>query len=782
MHFFDSRERVLKTASKVALTLTGSLLALAAAVPAMAQAGDGAPAAEGSSADIIVTAQFREQNLQDTPIAITAVTAESIAAKSQSSIVEVAGAAPNVTLTPAGAGFGNSATASIRGVGQTDFNFALEPGVGMYLDDVYYGVLFGANFDVADVERVEVLRGPQGTLAGKNSIGGAIKLFSQKPGPDTDAYVEATYGRFNRVDVKAATNITLLDDKLYARISGMTKNRGGYFKEYDFGCVTGGTATGNQRLTEDCVIGKEGGQEVYAVRGQLRWLATDTIENNLAVDFAKDSSPVQATKLISAGPWAQGDYITGPESYSNFATFTGHPGTADAFTIPRTNSVESWGISNNLDIKLTDNLALKSITAFRRAEGEFSADLDVSPDDVQTIFNAVSHRQFSQELRLSGEIGDLVEWTIGGYYYDARQTIAGRKDIPGGILPGGGGLFLEFLDDDVIKSDNKSGFAHVVVHPTAAMSIIGGLRYSKETKSYTFSRRSADGSPHPLLGALDGFTGDYSGDRWDYRLGLQYEWSPTFMTYVQTSTGFKGGGVNPRPFFAEQVQPFNPETLTAYEVGFKSRLLDRAVTLNGALFYNRYKDIQMTALSCDQFSPFPGAPCALPVNAGNATVKGAELETTIIPVDGLTIDGAVSYLDFDYTFISTDAGIPGVLGVQDGMVTPYTPEWKASAGIQYEIPAPGGTITPRLDWNYQSKAYTNFVNEPDNVIKWGSRFNAKLTYRNEDNDWEVALAVTNLTNKFYYLNKFDTSSPPFFVVTGQPARPREWSVSVKKAF
>jgi iron complex outermembrane recepter protein len=750
---------------RTALALSASLGTLMVAAPAFAQ---GAAEEDTANHEIVVTAQFREQKLQDVPIAITAIDAATLQARSQTSIVEVAGHAPNVTLTPAGAGFGNTATASIRGVGQYDFNFGLEGGVGMYLDDIYYGVLFGANFDVADVSRVEVLRGPQGTLAGKNSIGGSIKLFSQKPTGDTEGYVEGTYGRFNRVDVKAAANITLIPDKLFARISGMTKNRGGYVTSYDYACAT--AAGGVANLDKTCKIGDEGSLHSYGLRGQLRWLVADGIEDNLSVDFANDTSGIQAGVLLTQHPlWAgANNYILPAGSYANYATYTGHPGTAGAFTVPRNNTVKSWGIANNLDVKLGDNLSLKSITGYRRADGDFSQDIDLSPADVETIYNVVSHKQFSEELRLSGTVNDFLDWTVGGYFYKATQTIAGRKDIQGGLALGGGGIGLEFLDDDIIKSTNKSGFAQVVAHPVENLSLTGGLRYSKDHKTYQFSRKSVTGV---VLGFLpNGVFNPFNATRWDWRLGMDYRWSPSFMTYVQASTGYKGGGVNPRPFTVAQVQAFSPETLTTYELGFKSDLLDRKLRVNAAAFFNKYKDIQLTALAC------PTAPCALPLNAGNADVKGFEVELEARPVQGLTIDASLSRLNFKYTSLSVNTN------VLPGMVAPFTPKWKAAAGIQYDIAAPGGTITPRFDWTYQSTIYSNAFNAATNASKVGSLFNGKLTYKNVDAGWEAALSVTNIGNKYYFHNIFDLSSPPFFVRAGQPARPREWAVSIKKSF
>ena len=234
------------------------------------------PEDSGALSEVVVTAQFRSENAQNTPIAITALDAAALAASGLSNIGEAANHAPSVFIAPAASGFGQSASITIRGVGQSDPHIALEPGVGMYIDDVYYGMLSGSVFELLDADRVEVLRGPQGTLAGKNSIGGAVKLFSKAPGPNSDAFVEVGYGDYDHVIARGASNITLVPDKLFARVSAGTIQQSGYLKELDYTCATGqqlafGNALGgSKRQTTSCKIGEEGGKDVVTARGSLR--------------------------------------------------------------------------------------------------------------------------------------------------------------------------------------------------------------------------------------------------------------------------------------------------------------------------------------------------------------------------------------------------------------------------------------------------------------------------------------------------------------------------------
>src|SRR5690606_29595538 len=242
------------------------------AAPAQAQqagAVAGADAQAGADegvGEIVVTAQFRGQSLQETPLAITAVDAALMEARSQTNVEQLAQRAPSVQFSAGGQGGGSqTAAVNIRGIGATDFQFPNEPGVGVYIDDVYYGISFGTAFDLVDLDRVEILRGPQGTLSGKNSIGGSIKMFSRKPNDDPDGYLEVTAGSFDRLGIKAATNMTLVPDRLYLRLTGVGRYVDGYVKRLDYECVTGREAPGGNFSTrEDCVMGTEGGQEVLA--------------------------------------------------------------------------------------------------------------------------------------------------------------------------------------------------------------------------------------------------------------------------------------------------------------------------------------------------------------------------------------------------------------------------------------------------------------------------------------------------------------------------------------
>ncbi|MFC4254197.1 TonB-dependent receptor [Altererythrobacter xixiisoli] len=789
------------------LTAGVSLGTLALAAPLAAQEAPAEPVAaeaeaERPSNEIIVTAQFREQRLQDTPIAITAVNSEMLTARSQTDISQITAQAPNVSLKPQGAAFGPSLAASIRGVGQADFNPALEPGVGLYVDDVYYATLTGAIFDLLDLERVEVLRGPQGTLAGKNSIGGAVKLYSQRPQGNNTGSVAAAYGSRNRIDLRASADFGLTDN-LAVRIAGVAKKQEGYVDRLDFGCVNPpGSALnpavgGVQPQTSgDCRVARDGEVNYQAGRIQLRYQPTNTIDINLTGDYShSDNTNAAGVLLLSnnnspnirtdspAVPldnrFICGRYCNYASYFSPEGTFTG--GIADGTPMVQTRGdgrtkLDNWGIAANIDIDLTDDLQFQSITSYRDYRLQFNNDDDLSPLSHSNGFGDLTYWGFTQELRLNGAMLDnTLNWTIGGFYLDQRSVYATFQDlryVP--VYP------LQFQGNDPVNADTIAAFANASWEFIDDLTVNAGIRYTKEHKDYTFARRNRDGTVNPFLGALDGESGAYDGDRVDYRLNLQYRWSEALMTYAQVSTGFKGGGINPRPFNPAQVQSFGAETLTAYEVGFKSNLFDNSVRLNGAAFFSDYKDIQLSLNSCPQFGG-PG-PCALPANAGDAHIKGFELETTIDPFDsGLLIDASVSYLDFQYQEINPGAG--GPTGVQLSMISPYTAEWKWAIGVQYEVDlGNSGSLTPRFDANYQSDTFSNAVNGPNNLIDGYTLANARLTWRNADEDLSVSLEVTNLFKEYYFLTNFDLTGAGGGIVTGQPGRPREWALSVRKNF
>jgi iron complex outermembrane receptor protein len=783
------RTRDVAVASVHAVLLLLAMQRVHAAAPGTGTPDSGAPT--DTLEAITVTAEFRREDLQHTPVSITAISAESMEAHGDNNIADVASRAPSVTLTASSAAFGNSVSASIRGVGQYDPSFALEPGVGIYVDDVYQGTLFGSMLDLLDLQRVEVLRGPQGILAGKNSIGGAIKLFSQPP-TEEGGYVQAEYGSYNRVNIKAAASFAIVPDKLLVRFSAVSKNADGYFTDYDYACTHPGSGVPTARTGTGCQLGTEGGQSLGGARMFVRWMPTDAITDDLIATRIDDNSETAPTKLIYAsnpgvaanGVPYDGRFLTGARSYSSYASYCGTPSDGASFCVPRQNTLQAWEFSNSLNLQVSEGLSFKSITGVQGDRGSSGYDPDGSPLDVELSNNEYATHQFTQELQLNGKLaGDMIEWTLGGFYFHSHDITGGRDDLD---FSG-----LDFLSDDAALTRSASAFANVRWNVSDKLSLSAGERYTNDRKDYTFDRYNPDGTSIACgepsctvnsnwqLYGLSGQVGRYSGSHDDYRVAVDYQWTPYLMTYGDVSTGYKGGGVNPRPFFPSQIVAFSPETLTSYEVGVKSDWFEHRARMNLAAFYSRYKDIQQNITVCNQDSPYPGAPCLMPVNAGDADIKGVELEAQAQVTHELSIDGSMSFTNFDYTSVNPATGI------EKGMITTYTPKFKSAAAINYKIPlGAAGTLTPQVDWTYQSTIYTNSaVNTAYNRVASYGIANVHLLYADAADRWEGSIALTNAFDKFYYLSKIDTSPvEQGGYVNGRPGAPRMWLLSVKRKF
>lgn len=817
-------------ASAMALTSIPCLPAYAQeaapAAPASPAPADPAsmPADTGAAGnDIVVTAQFRSQRLQDTPLAITAVNAATLEARGQTSIYQVAAQAPNVTLQPAGQSYGSGIVAFIRGVGQNDNAYALEPGVGIYVDDVYYSTLTGSLLDLMDLDRVEVLRGPQGTLAGKNSIGGAVKLYSKKPTGDGSGTLQATYGSYNRTEVRGSADITIVPETLFARFSGAGRSRDGYVTRLDYGSTHPGSGVPTYKTGSNGKLGTLGGQSYVAGRAALRWLATPAIEVNVAGDYTNDKSEPGAGVLTQAAgsgtnadgqPWVT-NTITGaaipydcrfvPYGANSCDTLTGYnrkyvtystfldatPATSQSPFKPVVfnprSYLKAYGGQGTIDWNLSDAFQLKSITGYRHYANDYNHDEDGSPLPHSQVAYLQRHSQFSEELRLNaGFLDNKLKTTFGAYYFKSHSSTTARVDL--------NYTGLDFIDGpDKVKVESKAAFAQAAFAITDAFNLSGGVRYTDDRKNYLYQRHNPDGTvptvcefflgaptagplgignnPNCLLAGLDGARDSARSKRTDWRAVVDYRFSPSVLAYAQVSTGFKGGGVNPYPYYgpgspSNQIKPFGPETLLTYEGGLKTDFFDRRVRINVAAFLNKYKDIILRLSAC------PDTPCDQPNNIGKADVKGFELEAQLRPVDGLSFDGSFSYLDFEYKRLN------GNTPVRLSDVTPYTPKYKWSAGVQYDYDASAGIVSGRLDASYQSSVFTDPVNAASNRIDGYTVANGRLSYTTNDKDWQIAVEVQNIFEKYYYQTLIQASQ----YISAGPGLPRTWSVTLRRNF
>ncbi|HSD70179.1 MAG TPA: TonB-dependent receptor, partial [Woeseiaceae bacterium] len=749
------------------LKLSASLLGISLAAGSVNAQDE---AEQGTLDEIIVTSEFREASLQETPIAITAITGDMLDIRGQTNLYEVANQSPNVTLKRGGQAR-SGMIAFIRGVGQYDFIAAVEPGVGVYVDDVYYAQLTGSLLELLDVDRVEVLRGPQGTLAGRNSIGGAVKMYTKQPGEDHGGYLRVGFGNYEQVDFRGAGDMTLIEDKLYARVSGAGKSRDGYVKVLDYGCTHPGSGVPAQRFGKGCEIGRQGELQYATGRLQLRWIANDDIEIGFDADYLDDKSgmapgvatyadrtaieanPANATitlvnpadgtvtyyrghNYVPYGPYHNsGDPINDP--YVTYATVSdfgdmymlpGDPAVTRPVSwkpsvIEPRNYITQWGTALTFDWNISDTMSFHSISSYREYDVRSTWDEDASPVALNQLDNRLDNWQFTQEFRLNGALGDNLDYTVGAFYLDQNSHYEARVTLNYAMI--------DFIHGpDPTPADTKAAFAHLAWHLTDNLTVSGGVRYSEEYKGYTHHRHNPDGTDIPpgppgvntnwRLAGIEGLTAEFEDERTDWRLAASFDLTDNSMVYGSASTGYKGGGVNPRPFFPDQLKTFDSEELTSYELGWKSDLFDNTLRLNVAGFFTEYDNIQLVLKQCEVpvfVDPdLIGPPCLKPANVGDAEIKGVEVEATWYLTDDFLVDVSASTLDFEYVTVDPLAFSSIEIAPLD-MITPYTPEDKWSLGAQYTFPETGlGNFLIRVDGSYMSDIYTDPANRSVNQI------------------------------------------------------------------
>jgi iron complex outermembrane receptor protein len=782
----------------------GSLTAVAATLitPTVALAQD-ATGESGGLEEVVVSAQYREERLQETPLAISAFTAENLEARSLTDVTQLDAMVPNAVISPLGAGYGSTIAAFIRGIGLGDNSLSFEPGVPIYVDDVYMGRPQGTILDLLDLERVEVLRGPQGALFGKNAVGGAVRMISKKPKGDGTGYVEAGTGSFDRLDLRGSWDVSIVPDRLFARFSASSKKKDGYFDLLDYECVNGPGSLGNGGTlglpaqgvlpiklrgqtgptdSRGCVVDHLGGENVQSARAAFRFLATDNLEVNLIGDYTYQNQEGPADKYT----FIDGNFSTtalwnnavgGPvfglpydsrfltnDPYSGYGTFGIDPLTGR--DIPNVNKVNHWGLSGTVEWKLTDTMGLKLITAYRDFTNSFGRDSDGSPLPVNPTWDTTTHSQFTEEVQLSGAAFDgKLDWTTGAFYYDAKDGNSGFVTL----YP-----YIVQMQDTRDSQDtrNWAAFVHGIYHWTEKLSTTVGVRYTDDKKDVTIYRRNFDGTI-----PIDDATLSFGSTRTSPKVGIDYKWTDTLMTYALYSVGFRGGGFGPRPSNALQLASFEPEDLDNYEIGFKSEFFDRRMRLNGDVFYSLYTNQQIGVQDC-----LPCTPTRVPwfrtINAGKSRIAGVELEMNAVPVERWQVEASLGYINYLLTDFESIPLRPYQAN-GDRYYPNRTPKWNYGLGTQYEIPlGAAGSIRPRVDWTYQSRIY---FNNSAGIQDGYGLLSARLTWESADAKWSAALFGTNLTDEEYFDGKLALQAA-LGREQGNIAAPRQWGLSFRRTF
>ncbi|APZ97193.1 hypothetical protein BWQ93_00805 [Sphingopyxis sp. QXT-31] len=753
------------------LTITTGALAQEAPAPAETEA------AQGGIEDIVVTARRTSEAAQTIPVAITAFGSQQLSDANVEGIADIAKQTPNFFVQTSSAD-PTGVLLTIRGQSQQDSILTIESPIGVYVDGVNY--IRSSNLETAlfDTERVEVLRGPQGTLFGKNTTGGAINITTRQPDlSGFGGYVQASGATHDRYDVGAVLNLPLMTDKLGVRLMGRWLDNG---------------SLGVNGLGDGI-----GGREQIAFRANTLF-ETENVNWAISADYTrtKGDAPVSKLAFVSpfpspapgtpnpapalidiaisqgilnpallADPVANGAAIGAAlaQAQALFASLIDRRGfyDNDATGLQGTYA-RTYGVSSNLAVELTPTLSFRSISAARWLKRSLDVDLDSSPYTLLEASLASRAKNLSQEFQFAGD-GTRLDWIVGAYFNEETGRDTSRATALGTINPANPNF-----TDGFVKNSSWAVFGQFNYDLTDTLRFTGGLRWTEESKELRSFNRSTPGGavcnipPALRLGGTcqarfkDGFS--------DYSYLASVDWTPRtgLLFYARTARSFKGGGQNLRGTgTADSFAAFAPETVTDYEVGTKLDLLDRRLRINAAIFQANYKDIQRTIV---QAAP-GGAIVSLVTNAARARIRGGELEVTAIPLEGLTLSGSVGVNDAKYLDF-TD-----VTGDRSGEPFQF-PKYSYRLGATYAAPLDFGSLRLSIDWTWRSKTqlvgsaiYRDSLNQPAYGLL-GAR--AALTIDSIGS--EIAVFATNLTGKRYAVSavQFDNSLGFNTIYAGEP--------------
>lgn len=717
---------------------------------------------------IVVTARRREERLIDVPISVTAIGGEELTKQGTQSLDQIAEQVPNLTLEVS-RGTNTTLSAFIRGIGQQDPVAGYEPGVGLYVDDIYVARPQAAVLDVYDVERIEVLRGPQGTLYGRNTIGGAIKYVTARLPADPSLKVRGTFGSYKQADL-VVTASTPIGENVRVGASGARLSRGGF----------------GQYLNQP---GKENyNKDVWAGRASLEF-ENGPLLVRLSGDYVKDNSFArQGHRLL--------------------------PSLVDPAILPLKNvydtragldvvdqEVEAYGGSLNIAYEVSDAITLKSITGYREDSSTSPIDFDSLPQadvDVPAIYD---NDQFSQEFQLLYE-GDRLSGVIGAYYLDADAytgfdvALFTTGDLLNIVLPIMDWTGLNGQTIGNVDTQTWSVFGDVTYDLTDQLSLSVGGRYTYDKRTSTVLRQNLTGGYSDLFGGTatpylveSDFEGSRTFRKFTPRASISFQPTPDHNFYASYSKGFKGGGFDPRGKSTTAIDldndgtlsydeiydfmSFDPEVVDSYEIGWKASLFDRRLSLSLAAFKNDYTDMQILGsegVDADGdgiYESFRG----ITTNAASASINGIELEFDAIAArdfagigSSLTINGAVGYLDAKFDeYIVNDVDISDQRKIQN------TPDFTASGGFDFAVPMTSGMVDLLGSFSYRS-ASQQFENPIPLLDQGGyTLFNASLVYTDAEERFSVGVHLKNMFDKRYVVSGYNyivgDGTPPAYTST-----------------
>jgi iron complex outermembrane recepter protein len=722
--------------------------------------------------EIVVVARRREENLQQVPLAVSALGAQELQNRQSADLSGLQGSVPNLNLVQ-GRGSSASANVFIRGIGQPDALQTFDPAVGIYVDGVYFSRIQGALLSLSDVQRVEVLRGPQGTLYGKNTIAGAMNIVSRAPDKQ-DVKLEGgfSYGRFNEIVANGYASVPISPGVLAASLALSYNTRDGIVTD---------PATNKKYNDKDALTGRIIVDATPTDALQIR-LSADYTRQRTALTLGRAEAPLLATQLL---PTAAVVLVPAPTGEYNFTAGT-------SFRNNEGQKLDHWGVSATVNWDATDWLTLTSITAYRDLKPDFFIDIDATAAQLGDVKVFVDQTQFSQEFQAKLDF-ERVQGVFGLFYMDERISSVQQAYADSLFLLTAARLPITFLRDINDRQSTKAyaAYGQFTVGLTDALSFTAGLRYTRDEKTYTrftsvasnqaflvSSFRFPENLPAPFN--TQGLN-DAAWTAWTPSFTLDYKVTPDVMVYATASRGFKSGGFNGRANSAADllqtvngvrvpVTTFEPETAWNYEAGVKSSWMDGKARINAAYFITDYRNFQARVGGTDVGS-FPV------LNAGKLRIQGVELETTLRPVPQFTFGASLGYLKAKYREFR-DTRFAGA--DRSGDTPPFAPEFTVRLSADYFQPvaATGGNILLGADLRHVSSQFLSVDNRRPALFEDGyTLVNAYLGWASDNGRWSIRGGVKNITNEIYKTDAQEFSNVGN-IQTAYYGDPRTYSIGV----
>ena len=712
-------------------------VAVAAALPAPVLAqGPGVVALE----EIVVTARKREERLQDVPASVSAFSEGTLERIGAADSTGLQGIVPNLNIVQ-GRGSSNATNIYIRGVGQPDALQTFDPAIGFYVDDVYYSRIRGTQLDLFDIERIEVLRGPQGTLYGKNTIGGALKVITRRPSQDWSTMLQATAGNYGQLDGRISFSGPISDTAA-----------GGFslFSAKHDGYVTNPT-TGE----------KYNDRDVLAARVSLAWNPAENVAVDWSADHSKEDNALVMGQPINTLTTLFGvPLLVLPAVVPEFR-FTATP-TAG---LPNSTKLIHQGTALNVKWDATDAFSLRSITAFRDLESTDYIDIDATTLETGDVLVDVDQHQSSQEFQGTYE-GERVT-LVGGLYYLRENITSHQEAYADDLFTGPGGFtFLRTIDDD-LTTKSWAAYANFSFAVTDRVNLSAGLRYTEEEKEYGRSTSTFSSFPGVTQDPAFAFVIKDTWTDTSPMASIDFQATDNMLIYGRVARGFKSGGFNGRANNPGEQAPYQPEKITSYEVGLKSDWRDNSLRANLAIFYSDYTDFQarVSGLTIDPGTGLP-SPELTVLNAGSLDISGAELELSYQPVRAVLLDAQIGYLDAKYGSFD-DTRFVAFSGSRAFQEPAFSPEWTARFGAGYEFDLAGaGTLRLAGSGRFRSRMALSVDNTPvnSNVEIEGLFqddywvYDASLLWTHRDGKLSAGLYGRNLSDETYRTDGQEFSS------------------------